>query len=81
MENKDFIVKSLGKGNVESPLVQTLAKTAYDFTTDNDRILYDNSLENFKKFLQFNQTYAILLMIYNCRLKLLCSDMEVMAWA
>ena len=49
MENKDFIVKTLGKGNVESPLVQTLAKTAYDFTTDNDRILYDNSLENFKK--------------------------------
>ena len=49
MENKDFIVKSLGKGNVESPLVQTLAKTAYDFTTDNDRILYDNSLNYFKK--------------------------------
>ncbi|MBR3568632.1 MAG: ATP-dependent 6-phosphofructokinase [Salinivirgaceae bacterium] len=49
MENKDFIVKSLGKGNVESPLVQTLAKTAYDFTTDNDRILYDNSLNYFKQ--------------------------------
>lgn len=50
MENKDFMVKSLGKGNVVSPLVQALSKTSYDFISDSDRILYDNSLSYFKSF-------------------------------
>lgn len=49
MENKDFLVESLGRGNVVSPLVQALSTTAYDFISDNDRILYDNTLANFKK--------------------------------
>jgi 6-phosphofructokinase 1 len=51
MNYTDFLVSSQGKGNVVTPL--KLAKHAdspvYKFVDDNERILYDASLENFNK--------------------------------
>jgi 6-phosphofructokinase 1 len=48
----DFIVKSLGKAKVKSPLVQSprAQSKRYKFITDIDRVLLDNSLENFKYY-------------------------------
>jgi hypothetical protein len=50
MKNEDFLVKTLGHTNVKSPLLQTSRSNnpQYKFITDSDRILYDNTLENFK---------------------------------
>jgi 6-phosphofructokinase 1 len=47
MKFEDFLVKSLGKGNVVSPLKQSQREDSpvYKFVEDNDRIVYDNSLE------------------------------------
>ena len=47
MKFEDFLVKSLGKGNVVSPLKQSQREDSpvYKFVEDNDRIIYDNSLE------------------------------------
>ncbi len=51
MENKDFIVKTLGTPRVKSPLLETSRNTTPQsrFVSDSDRILYNNTLENFKK--------------------------------
>ena len=51
MKYEDFIVTSLGKGGVISPLKQTQREDSpvYKFVDDSERILYDVSLENFKK--------------------------------
>lgn len=50
MENKDFIVKTLGTPRVKSPLLETSRNTTPQsrFVNDSDRILYNNTLENFK---------------------------------
>jgi 6-phosphofructokinase 1 len=47
MKLEDFLVKSLGKGNVVSPLKQSQREDSpvYKFVEDNDRIVYDNSIE------------------------------------
>jgi len=47
MKFEDFLVKSLGKGNVVSPLKQSQREDSpvYKFVEDNDRIIYDNSLQ------------------------------------
>lgn len=51
MKYDDFLVCSLGKGNVISPLKQSprTDSPVYKFVDDDDRILYDNSVINFNK--------------------------------
>ena len=51
MKYEDFLVSSLGKGGVVSPLKHTrrVDNPVYKFVDDSERILYDVSLENFKK--------------------------------
>ena len=51
MKYEDFLVSSLGKSNVVSPLKQKrrIDNPVYKFVDDNERILYDVSLDNFKK--------------------------------
>ena len=49
MKYDDFIVKSLGKSSVVSPLIstQTSDSPVYKFVDEKDRILYDVSTEDF----------------------------------
>jgi 6-phosphofructokinase 1 len=51
MKYEDFLVSSLGKGGVVSPLRHTRRadNPVYKFVDENERIIYDVSLENFKK--------------------------------
>jgi len=51
MKYEDFLVTSLGKGGVVSPLKRTQRADSpvYKFVDDSERILYDVSLENFNK--------------------------------
>jgi 6-phosphofructokinase 1 len=51
MKYEDFIVTSLGKGNVESPLKHSrrVESPIFKFVNDSERILYDVSLENFMR--------------------------------
>lgn len=51
MKYEDFLVPSLGKANVISPLknTQRAHSSVYKFVNDNERILYDASVENFNK--------------------------------
>jgi 6-phosphofructokinase 1 len=51
MKFEDFLVSSLGKGNVVSPLKQSQREGSpvYKFVEENDRIIYDNSLEYYTK--------------------------------
>src|SRR5512133_3380565 len=50
MKYEDFLVSSLGKGGVVSPLKHTrrVDSPVYNFVDENERILYDVSLDNFK---------------------------------
>lgn len=50
MKYEDFLVSSLGKGGVVSPLRHTRRadNPVYKFVDENERIIYDVSLENFK---------------------------------
>jgi len=51
MKYEDFLVTSLGKGGVASPLknTQRADSSVYKFVDDSERILYDVSLENFTR--------------------------------
>ena len=51
MKYEDFLVSSLGKRGVVSPLRNTRRadNPVYKFVDENERIIYDVSLENFKK--------------------------------
>jgi 6-phosphofructokinase 1 len=51
MKFEDFLVPSLGRGGVISPLKQSQGEDSpvYQFVDDNDRILYDVTLENFNR--------------------------------
>jgi len=51
MKYEDFLITSLGKGNVISPLKQSHRPNSpvYKFVKDDERILYDVSLDNFRK--------------------------------
>jgi 6-phosphofructokinase 1 len=51
MKFEDFLVSTLGKRGIPSPLKHTrrVDNPVYKFVNDGDRILYDVSLENFKK--------------------------------
>jgi 6-phosphofructokinase 1 len=51
MKYEDFLVSSLGKGGVISPLKHTrrVDNPVYKFVDDSERILYDVSLDNFRK--------------------------------
>lgn len=51
MKYEDFLVTSLGKGGVVSPLKNTQRADSplYKFIDESERILYDASLENFNK--------------------------------
>ncbi|HPC98729.1 MAG TPA: ATP-dependent 6-phosphofructokinase [Bacteroidales bacterium] len=54
MTQENFMVKSLGKTNIVSPLLQTVRNYSplYKFVGEEERILYDVSLENFKNCLE-----------------------------
>jgi 6-phosphofructokinase 1 len=54
MKYEDFLVASLGKAGVVSPLKHTrrVDNPVYKFVDDNERILYDVSLDYFKKCLK-----------------------------
>ena len=49
MKDEDFLVTSLGKGNVVTPLKQgqRVDSPVYKFVNDDERILYDVSLTSF----------------------------------
>jgi 6-phosphofructokinase 1 len=51
MKYEDLNVSSLGKGSVVSPLKHNrkTENPVYKFVTDNERVLYDSSLENFNR--------------------------------
>ena len=51
MKYEDFLITSLGKGNVISPLKQSHKPNSpvYKFVKDDERILYDVSLDHFRK--------------------------------
>jgi 6-phosphofructokinase 1 len=51
MKYEDFLVSTLGKGNVISPLNQSHKPNnpVYKFVRDEERVLYDVSLENFQQ--------------------------------
>ena len=51
MDCTDFQIKTLGKASIKSPLRQPIRKFSpvFKFVDDNDRILYDASVENFNK--------------------------------
>ncbi len=58
MVHEDFIVKSLGKASVKSPLKlsQSEEDKMYDYINDSDRILHNSTLENFIKCKENNET-------------------------
>jgi 6-phosphofructokinase 1 len=58
MKYEDFFVPSLGNGNVVSPLKQTqrVDSPVYKFVNENERILYDVSLENFNRCMETGET-------------------------
>jgi 6-phosphofructokinase 1 len=58
MKYEDFIVSTLGKGSVVSPLIYTrrAENPVYKFVDDTERILYDVSLESFKKYRDSGET-------------------------
>jgi 6-phosphofructokinase 1 len=57
MKYEDFLVSSLGKGNVISPLKQSQREDSpvYKFVNDNERILYDVSLDHFNKCMETSE--------------------------
>lgn len=54
MTHEDFIVKSLGKTNIASPLMQAVRNYSplYRFVEEGERILYDVSLDNFNRCME-----------------------------
>ena len=50
MKYEDFIVTTLGKGNVISPLKtgQRAESQVYKFIADDERVIYDVSSENYE---------------------------------
>lgn len=54
MDHNDFIVKSIGKPGVKSPLKQAVREHTplYKFVEESERILYDASLETFNQCLK-----------------------------
>jgi 6-phosphofructokinase 1 len=57
MDHTDFFVKTLGKANIKSPLLQAVKKYSpvFRFVDDKDRILYDASLENHNRCKENNK--------------------------
>jgi 6-phosphofructokinase 1 len=57
MDFEDFIVKSLGMGNVISPLKQSHRphSPVYKFVNDDDRVLFDVSAANFNRCMETGQ--------------------------
>jgi len=51
MRSEDFLISTLGKGGVISPLKKSQRVDSLDhhFVEDNERIIYDTSIENFTK--------------------------------
>lgn len=59
MTNEDFMVSSLGNRNVVSPLKQQNQREdcpTYKFVEDDERVLYDVTLSNFKSCLEKGET-------------------------
>ncbi|NLD64061.1 MAG: ATP-dependent 6-phosphofructokinase [Bacteroidales bacterium] len=58
MKYEDFLVRTLGKCNVISPLRQNRkpGSPVYKFVGDDERVLYDVSLESFTRYSQNGQT-------------------------
>jgi len=51
MNNSDFLVKTLGKTSIKSPLIQSVRNYSplYKFVDDSERVLHDVSLDGFKE--------------------------------
>ena len=51
MKYEDFLITTLGKGNVITPLKQSQRADSpvYKFVKDDERILYEATLESFEK--------------------------------
>ena len=58
MTHEDFEVKILGKGTISSPLKPSLHPNglSFGFTENNDRVLWDASLEHFMHFQETGET-------------------------
>jgi 6-phosphofructokinase 1 len=58
MNHSDFNVKNLGKANIKSPLIQAVKNYSpvYKFVKDDERIIYDVSLENFNRCLETRES-------------------------
>jgi len=58
MKYEDFLVSSLGTGNVITPLKQGQRDDSpvYKFVKDDERILYEVSLEQFNKYRETGET-------------------------
>ncbi len=58
MKYEDFIVTTLGKGSVVSPLKvsQREDSPVYKFVNDNERILYEVSLDDFNRYKESGET-------------------------
>jgi 6-phosphofructokinase 1 len=54
MKSEDFVVPSLGRGGVISPLKQSQREDSpvYKFVDDSERIIYDVSVENFNRCIE-----------------------------
>lgn len=57
MKASDFIIKNLGKTIIDSPLTESPRSKSrkYEFVKDNDRVLYDSSLDYFNKCIKTNE--------------------------
>ena len=58
MKYEDFLVTALGKGSVVSPLKvsQREDSPVYKFVNDNERILYEVSLDDFNRYKESGET-------------------------
>ena len=58
MKYEDFLVSSLGKGSISSPLKTTQSpdRPVYKFVDDSDRILYDVSVEEYLRIRESGET-------------------------
>ncbi|MBD3410522.1 MAG: ATP-dependent 6-phosphofructokinase [Ignavibacteriales bacterium] len=58
MKSEDFIVKTIGKQTISSPLKlsKVIGDGVYDYITPDDRILFDTSLKNYRRCVENGET-------------------------
>jgi len=57
LKHSDLQIKQLGRCTVKSPIVlsHTHGDGIYDYVLDEDRVLYDNSLDAYKRSIESNE--------------------------